>query len=186
MIRCPVPIIGFCAFSGTGKTTLLTQLIPLLKSHGLRIGVIKRAHHNFDIDHPGKDSFRLRHAGTEQMLIASERCIASIKEVRSPKNDIDLEELLNELDFKRLDLILVEGFKQYNFPKIELHRSTIKKPLIYPHDQSVIAVAADCSLADEPAHIPILDLNDIEGIAVFVLNYLKNNTSSGFQIKRYG
>ncbi len=183
MIQCPVPILGFCAFSGTGKTTLLTQLIPRLKASGLRLGVIKHAHHSFDIDHPHKDSFKLRRAGTEQLIIASQRCIAKIKEINPPENNINLEDMLPELDVETLDLILVEGFKHYNFPKIELHRAALKNPLIFPNDNSVIAIATDRELAMPPAHLPILDLNDIAQIAEFVLDYLNSNDNTGFKIE---
>ena len=186
MIHCPLPVIGFSAYSGTGKTTLLTQLIPLLKTAGLRLGVIKHAHHNFEIDHRRKDSFKLRHAGTQQMLIASETCVAKIKEIHPHDRQINLEDLLYELDFETLDLILVEGFKHYSFPKIELHRPRLKKPLIFPNDSSVIAVATDSELTLPPAHLPVLDLNNIPGIADFVLSYLKNSTKSDYKIELYG
>ena len=186
MIRCPVPIIGFCAFSGTGKTTLITQLIPLLKSSGIRIGVIKHAHHNFEIDHPNKDSFKLRHAGTEQMLIVSDKCIAKIKEVEPPKNGIDLQDVLNEMDYETLDLILVEGFKYYNFPKIELHRSQFKAPLIFPNDKSVIAVATDNKLMSHPDNLPVLDLDNIQEIADFIQYFLKVHSQSDGTVELYG
>ena len=185
MIQCSVPIIGFCAFSGTGKTTLLTQLIPLLKGKGIRIGVIKHAHHNFEIDHPNKDSFKLRHAGTEQMLIVSDKCIAKIKEVKHPESEIYLPHVLDELDYTMLDLILVEGFKHYNFPKIELHRPELKNPLIFPNDNSVIAIATDNKLVTQPAHIPVLDLKNIQDIADFIQSYTKTTTSP-YEIKLYG
>jgi len=185
MIQCPVPIIGFCAFSGTGKTTLLTQLIPLLKASGIRIGVIKHAHHNFEIDHPNKDSFKLRRAGTEQMLIVSEQCIAKIKEVNPNKNEINLLNVLDELDYETLDLILVEGFKYYNFPKIELHRPELKNPLIFPNDNSVIAIATNNKLATQPAHLPVLNLNDIQEIADFIHCYTKSS-SSPYEVELYG
>jgi len=185
MIQCPVPIIGFCAFSGTGKTTLLTQLIPLLKGKGIRIGVIKHAHHNFEIDHPNKDSYKLRQAGTEQMLIVSDKCIAKIKEIKPDKSEINLLNVLGELDYKTLDLILVEGFKHYNFPKIELHRPELKKPLIFPNDTSVIAIATNNNLTTRPAHLPVLDLNDIQGIAEFIQCYTKTGTIP-YKIELYG
>lgn len=186
MIKCPVPFIGFCAFSGTGKTTLLTQLIPLLKAGGINLGVIKHAHHSFEIDHPNKDSYKLRQAGAQQMLIVSEQCIASIKEVNPQKNELNLQDMLNELDFNSLDLILVEGFKHYNFPKIELHRPIIKKPLIFPNDSSVIAIATDSKLATQPAHIPVLDLNDIQEITEFIQCYLKDSRHSVYEIELCG
>lgn len=186
MIQCPVPIIGFCAFSGTGKTTLLTQLIPLLKASNLRLGVIKHAHHNFEIDHPNKDSFKLRHAGTQQMIIASDTCIAKIKDLNPHQNEINLQDLLSELNYAMLDLVLVEGFKHYNFPKIECHRPKLKKPLIFPNDKSVIAIATDSELATQPAHLPVLDLNDIAEIAGFIQSYIKTSAESTFKIERYG
>jgi len=186
MIQCPVPIIGFCAFSGTGKTTLLTKLIPLLKSGGIRLGVIKHAHHNFEIDHPEKDSFKLRHAGTQQMLIVSDKCIAKITEVEHQNNEINLQNVLNEMDYETLDLILIEGFKFYNFPKIELHRPEIKAPLIFPNDKSVIAIATDDELTMRPEHIPVLDLNNIDEIAAFIQGYLKTNSDSDYKFELFG
>lgn len=186
MIRCPVPIIGFCAFSGTGKTTLITQLIPLLKSSGVRIGVVKHAHHNFEIDHPNKDSFKLRHAGTEQMLIVSDNCIAKIKDVEIPKNGINLQNVLNEMDYDSLDLILIEGFKYYNFPKIELHRAQIQTPLIFPDDKNVIAIATDNELLSPPDDLPVLDLDKIQEIADFVQHYLKTHSQSADKFELYG
>ena len=186
MIHCPVPVLGFCAFSGTGKTTLLTQLIPLLKTSGIRLGVIKHAHHNFDIDHPQKDSYKLRHAGTQQMLIVSDKCIARIKEVKSKTNKINLQEMLNEMDFETLDLILIEGFKHYNFPKIEVHRPELKKPLIFPNDSSVIAIATDSKLATQPAHLPMLNLNDIQGIVEYIKCYLNAHINSDNEIELCG
>ena len=186
MIHCPIPVIGFCAFSGTGKTTLLTQLIPILKSKGIRLGVIKHAHHNFEIDHPNKDSFKLRHAGTEQMLIVSDNCIAKIKEVKHKKNEINLQDMLEEMDYESLDLILIEGFKHYNFPKIELHRPTIKTPLMFPNDKSIIAIATDKKLVMQPKHLPVLDLNNIYEILEFIENYLKSHTVPDYKIELCG
>ncbi len=186
MIECPIPIIGFCAFSGTGKTTVLTQLIPLLKSSGIRLGVIKHAHHDFDIDHPQKDSYKLRHAGTEQMLIVSDKCLAIIKDLKPEKKGINLQDVLNEMDYNFLDLILIEGFKYYNFPKIELHRPLIKAPLLFPNDKSVIAIATDSELTTPPDHLPVLDLNNIHEISSFIQHYLKRSACSNYKIELYG
>lgn len=161
-----IPVLGFAAFSGTGKTTLLKQLLPLLRAQGLRIGMIKHAHHDFDIDQPGKDSWELRKAGAEQMLIASGRRWALM--VEEPQDgDPDLFRMLGRLETERLDLVLVEGFKRVAFPKIELHRPSTGRPLIYPEDDSVIAFASD---EPPPAAltIPFLDLNDPPAIAAFV------------------
>ncbi|MFO7603418.1 MAG: molybdopterin-guanine dinucleotide biosynthesis protein B, partial [Gammaproteobacteria bacterium] len=141
MIAAACPVLGFAAWSGTGKTTLLEQLIPLLTRRGLRIGMIKHAHHNFDIDQAGKDSYRLRQAGAQQMLIASQRRWALMVETPQQHTDPDLQYLIDQLDARRLDLILVEGFKHVAFDKIELHRRATGKALMYPQDHSIIAIA---------------------------------------------
>ena len=161
------PICGFVAYSGTGKTTLLEKLIPILCHKGLRIGLIKHAHHDFDIDQAGKDSYRLRKAGASQTLVASGKRWALIHEEAQAKTDPDLDDLLRALRQDELDLILVEGFKHIAFPRIELHRSTLDKPLLFPHDDSIIAVASDCVLTTEKT-ITQLDLNDTNAIVSFI------------------
>ncbi|MGH8547340.1 MAG: molybdopterin-guanine dinucleotide biosynthesis protein B [Methylococcales bacterium] len=163
-----VPVLGIAAFSGTGKTTLLVQLIPRLKRHGLRIGLIKHSHHNFDIDHPGKDSYRLRESGANPVMLSSKFRRAVITEHENPIEPV-LSEQLSHLDQSNLDLVLVEGFKRERFPKIELHRPSLGKPLLYPLDDSIIAIATDSRLAVEP-DIPALDINRPEQIAEFILN----------------
>ena len=168
MIHFPKPLVGICAYSGTGKTTLLTQLLPRLKARGLRVAVVKHAHHNFDIDHPGKDSHNLRIAGAEQMVVASGKRLAWIKEREDPGTEPDLSEALNALHPEHIDLVLVEGFKREAFPKIELHRPALGKPLIYPDDANVIAIAVDTPLTSPPRHIPILDLNNIDALVEFI------------------
>ncbi len=165
-----VPILGFAAFSGTGKTTLLVKVLPLLKAAGLRVGVVKHAHHDFDIDKPGKDSFELRKAGASPMLIASARRWALMVETGDPV-DPDLDDLLRNLNQKDLDLILVEGFKHLFFPKIELHRPLLGKPLLYPGDRSIVAIAVDAPLP-EPPPLPRLDINDPDGIAAFIIDWI--------------
>jgi len=167
MINFPLPLLGFCAYSGTGKTTLLKKLIPLLKNNGLKIAVVKHAHHRFDIDHPGKDSYELRQAGADQMLVASRRRIAFIKETPDQRKEPVLEEALAMLSTEDLDLVLVEGFKQAAIPKIELHRPALGKPLLYPHDQQIIAIATDTPLELNPA-ITQLDLNEPGEIVTFI------------------
>lgn len=169
MIDSRLPIVGFCACSGTGKTTLLTRLIPLLKSHGLRVGVVKHAHHSFDLEYPGLESHSLRSAGAQQMLIASRRRIAWIEETPARKGEPRLEELLTALDPRRLDLILVEGFKHEPFPKIELHRPAMGTPLLHPRDSSIIAIASDSPLLSTPG-LSQLDLNRPDQIAAFIVN----------------
>jgi molybdopterin-guanine dinucleotide biosynthesis protein B len=160
-----LPVLGFAAFSGTGKTTLLKQLIPLLAARGLRVGVIKHAHHNFDIDKPGKDSFELRKAGARQMLVASARRWALMTE-NDASGDPPLDELVGRLDPDSIDMVLVEGFKHVPFPRIELHRPALGHPLLYPDDSSIIAVAADAPLAG--CDLPVLELNDAAAVADFV------------------
>ena len=169
MIDFPLPLLGFCAYSGTGKTTLLTKLLPLLKDEDLSIAVVKHAHHRFDIDHPGKDSYELRQAGAEQMLVASRRRIAFVKEIREPHREPVLEEALAVLSTDELDLVLVEGFKHAAIPKIELHRPALGKPLLYPHDSQIIAIATDAPLETKPAIVQ-LDLNAPGAIVTFILN----------------
>lgn len=165
-----VPILGFSAFSGTGKTTLLIQLIPLLKLHGLRIGLIKHSHHEFQIDQPGKDSFRLREAGATTVMLSSSHRRAIISEIL-PTREPSLDNELKLLDQSQLDLILVEGFKTEQFPKIELHRSSLNKPLLYPGDNNIIAIATDIEMS-LPENIILLDINRPEMIADFILKQL--------------
>ncbi len=165
-----LPIVGFAAYSGTGKTTLLKELLPLLRARGLRVGVVKHAHHSFDLDHPGKDSYELRKSGAAQMLIASRSRWALVVELardREPR----LDEVLLELDQAALDLILVEGFKDEQFPKIELHRPGLGQPLLFPEDDAIIAVASDTPLEDT-RRLPQLDLNRPEEIAAFIVDYV--------------
>ena len=161
-------MLGFAAFSGTGKTTLLTQIIPLLRQHGLRIGLIKHSHHNFQIDQPGKDSFRLREAGASPVMLVSTRRRAIITEI-TPEQEPRLDDQLKHFDQAKLDLILVEGFKAERFPKIELHRPSLNKPLLYPNDPDIIAIAADCAL-EAPDHLTQLDINQPGMIAAYILN----------------
>ncbi len=165
-----VPILGFAAYSGTGKTTLLTQLIPIFKQNSLRIGLIKHSHHNIQIDQPGKDSYRLREAGASPvMLVSSHRraIITEFSEIKEP----DLDEQLRAFDQSGLDIILVEGFKAERFPKIELHRLALGKPLLYQADPDIIAVASDGDLELPPGLVK-LDLNRPEFVAHFIIQRL--------------
>ena len=165
------PIVGFCAHSGTGKTTLLKQLIPLLTAQGVRIGVVKHAHHSFDTDQPGKDSYELRKAGAQQTLVSSSQRNVLITEISQGEAEPTLDELIGRLDDGSLDLILVEGFKREPFPKIELFRKTTDEPpaYMYPDDPHIIALVTDAPPADETT-LPILDLNDTEALADFVMS----------------
>ncbi|MDH5355268.1 MAG: molybdopterin-guanine dinucleotide biosynthesis protein B [Gammaproteobacteria bacterium] len=168
MTESRIPLIGFSAFSGTGKTTLLKQIIPLLKQQGLRIAVIKHAHHHFDLDQPGKDSFELRKAGSDKTIICTTTRMAIITEFPTPEDEPTLQEIIDTIDTDSFDLILVEGYKHLPFPKIELHRKSVGKPYLYHEDSDIIAIACDDELP-HPTDISVLDINDIEGIAELVV-----------------
>lgn len=170
-IKFKKPVLGFAAYSGTGKTTLLVQLLPLLKKRGLRIAVIKHAHHDFDIDKPGKDSYELRKAGADQMLVASDKRWALMTETQDG-DDPRLEDLIGKLNLDECDLVLVEGFRHVPFSKIELHRPSLGKDLIYPEDNCVIAVASDEKIST--ANLPLLDLNKPQDIAGYIYNWIKS------------
>jgi molybdopterin molybdotransferase len=163
-------VLGFAAYSGTGKTTLLTKIIPMLVKKGVRVGVIKHAHHSFDVDNPEKDSYKLRKSGATEVLISSSNRWALVHE--NYKHELELNELLNKLSANVLDLVLVEGFKHENFKKIELHRTETKKPYIFTNDENVIAIASD-KVPDIPFSIPNLDINQPKDIVNFILSYIK-------------
>ena len=158
-------IIGFAGFSGSGKTTLLEKVIPLLKKHGLRIAVIKHAHHKFDIDKPGKDSFRHREAGAGEVMVVSGFRWALMHELLD-EAEPSLEELCKRLS--PCDLVLVEGYKYSGIPKIEVHRSETAHPHLYQDDANIIALASD--KYGEVA-LPQLDINNPQHVADFILNY---------------
>lgn len=160
------PVVGFAAYSGTGKTTLLKEIIPLLRNRGIRVGVIKHAHHSFAIDTPGKDSYELRAAGASQMLIASREREALILE-KEFESEAGLDQLLEKLDQNALDMILVEGFKDEAFPKIELYRKGERRPPFYPQDANIVAIATDCELPVD-THLPVLNINAAEQIVEFI------------------
>ncbi len=169
-----IPVLGFCAHSsGIGKTTLLTQLIPALVAQGLRISVIKHAHHSFDIDQAGKDSYRLREAGAVQMMIGSKERWALMTELsRTPhaEDEPSLSLLLSQIDTSLSDLVLAEGFKHEAIPKIEVHRAEMGTPLLADEDVNIIAVATD-ELVNTTK--PQIDLNDIPAVATFIRQWLK-------------
>lgn len=179
------PVLGFAAFSGTGKTTLLTQLVPILKDNGLRLGLIKHAHHNFDIDQPGKDSYVLRHAGAERVLIGSRRRWALMVETPEPQEPC-LQDLLDQFPADGLDLILVEGFKHERFPKIELHRSALGKPLLHPEDESIIACASDTPHSLAATTRPQLDINRPDEIVRFILQWLQEQHAASTTLRANG
>ena len=167
------PVLGFAAYSGTGKTTLLIKLLPLLREAGLRVAMIKHAHHDFDIDTPGKDSYELRKAGADQVLIASNYRRALV--IETPEaSEPALDDLIGQLNLDDIDLILVEGYRHLPFPKIELHRPSTGKDLIYPNDNDIMAIASD-EVFDTKG-LPMLDLNNPDEIVDFIRDWI---TSSG-------
>lgn len=166
-----VPVLGIAAYSGTGKTTLLTQLIPALRQQGLRVAVVKHAHHKFDIDKPGKDSYRLREAGASQVVVASQRLLALMQTSDNLAEPL-LADCLARLDMRHLDLILVEGFKHEAIPKLELYRASVGAPLLYPDDPNVIALATD-KMPLNDLSITVVDLNDVDAILQFLLNFIR-------------
>ena len=159
-------LIGLAGWSGSGKTTLLVSLIPALIARGLAVSTVKHAHHLFDVDKPGKDSYVHREAGAHEVLIASDQRWALMHEHRGAPEPL-LAELVAQL--APVDLVLVEGFKREGHPKIEIHREAIGKPLLYPEDPQIVAIASDPVMADAP--IPHVDLNDVQAIANVVERY---------------
>lgn len=160
-------VIGFCGYSGSGKTTLIERLIARLRLAGERVSVVKHAHHAFDIDHEGKDSWRHRQAGAYEVVIASNRRLAKIREYASLAEPT-VDQLLAEL--AECDWVLVEGFKHAPLPKIEVWRAATTKPVQYPNDPFVIAIATDSASAlPAPTGLPLFDLDDVDAIARFIL-----------------
>ncbi|MEB6118271.1 molybdopterin-guanine dinucleotide biosynthesis protein MobB [Enterobacter roggenkampii] len=161
-----IPLLAISAWSGTGKTTLLKKLIPALCARGLRPGLIKHSHHNMDIDTPGKDSYELRKAGAAQTMVASPQRWALMTETPD-EAPLNLAYLVSRMDHSTLDLVLVEGFKHEAVPKILLFRSDAGHDLSeLTLDEHVIAVASDVAVELE---VPALDLNDVDGIAQFIV-----------------
>jgi molybdopterin-guanine dinucleotide biosynthesis protein len=163
-------LLGFSAWSGTGKTTLLKKLIPALREQGVRLAVIKHAHHQFDVDHPGKDSYELRKSGANQMLIASENRWALMVDKENPQEPV-LADLIGKLDLASLDLVLIEGFKREKIPKIELYRPSLGRPLMFPDDNNIIAIASDVPDSISTT-LHVMNLADVDAILAFVMQYL--------------
>ncbi len=157
-------VIGFAAWSGSGKTTLVAKLIPLLTARGLRVSTVKHAHHEFDIDQPGKDSWVHRQAGATEVLVASSRRFALMHELRDEPEPA-LSDLLAKL--VPVDIVLIEGFKRDPHPKIEVHRPEVGKPLLYPDDPWIVAIASPAPVPGSP--VPWLPLDEPETIAAFML-----------------
>jgi molybdopterin-guanine dinucleotide biosynthesis protein B len=157
-------IIGLAGWSGSGKTTLIKKLIPRLLARGISVSTLKHAHHGFDLDQPGKDSFFHRTAGATEVIISSAKRWAILHELRE-QPEWDLAALVGKMS--PVDLVLVEGFKRDAFPKLEIYRIANGKPLIHPEDPHIVAVASDSALPQ--AKVPVVDLNDIEAIADLLL-----------------
>lgn len=162
-------VFGFAGFSGVGKTTLIEQLLPILIGEGVRVSVIKHAHHDFDIDRPGKDSYRHREAGAYEVLITANKRWVLMHEMRD-EAEPTLEDQLSKLS--PCDLVIVEGFKRADIPKIEIWREANGKPMLHPQDPNIVAVACDTPI--ECRGLPTLPLNDPASIAQFILKRFVN------------
>ncbi|HWQ39726.1 MAG TPA: molybdopterin-guanine dinucleotide biosynthesis protein B [Burkholderiales bacterium] len=160
---------GFAGFSGSGKTTLLEHLVPVLVGRGMRVSVVKHAHHSFDIDQPGKDSYRHRMAGAQEVLVSSRARWALMAELRGAP-ELTLDQILCKLS--PCDLVLVEGFKREPIPKLEVHRTANAKDWIFPSDASVVALATD-ALEIPGAPLPRFGLEEYQRIADFILGHLR-------------
>ncbi len=167
-----LPVVGFVGPSGSGKTTLTTAVLPELRAAGLRVAVLKHAHCGFDMDRPGKDSYRVREAGASEVLIASRSRWAHLGELDGDLKEPPFQELLGRFDPNRIDLVLAEGFARESYPKIEVHRPALDEPpRCWPGDRDVIAVASDAPLA-VARPVRRLDLNAAVEVATFILAHL--------------
>jgi molybdopterin-guanine dinucleotide biosynthesis adapter protein len=162
-------VVGFAGYSGSGKTTLVERLIPALKLRGLRVSVVKHAHHDFDIDHPGKDTFRHREAGAFEVVVASDQRLALIREFEQPAR-LTAHHLIAEL-YEGVDWVLVEGFKESNLLKIEVWRAAAGNPALYNNDDFIVAIATDSAAQLPEATLrPVLDLNDADAVAQWLVD----------------
>ena len=159
-------IFGIAGYSGSGKTTLIERLIPVFTGDGLRVSLIKHAHHSFDIDHPGKDSYRHRHAGCSEVLVTSKLRWALMHELRGEREPT-LEEMIKRI--APCDLLLIEGYKREAFDKLEVYRSTLGEPLLFPQDPRVVAIAGDQRVA---AELPQFSIDDVPAIAAFIRKHV--------------
>jgi molybdopterin-guanine dinucleotide biosynthesis protein MobB len=159
-------IFGLAGWSGSGKTSLLARLLPELSKDGRRVSTVKHAHHKFDVDQPGKDSYVHRQAGAYEVMVLSENRWALMHENSQPAEP-DLAQSVARMT--AVDLVMVEGFKTYPHPKLEVHRDSLGKPLLFGDDPHIVAVASDTPLSS--ANIPVLDLTDTSAIAAFILGH---------------
>ena len=161
-------VVGFAGYSGSGKTTLLEKLIPAMKARGLRVSGVKHAHHRFDVDQPGKDSWRHRKAGAFEVVVASAHRLALMREFEAP-TELGVHALIGELHGD-VDWVFVEGFKASNLPKIEIWRAVAGQPLRHPDDPLVLAVATDSPTELGPTeNLTVLDINNADAVADFLV-----------------
>jgi molybdopterin-guanine dinucleotide biosynthesis protein B len=158
---------GFAGWSGSGKTTLIEKLIPRFTGRGLKVSLIKHAHHTFDVDQPGKDSYRHRHAGASEVLVTSSRRWVLMHELRGA-HEPSFEEQVRH--FSPCDLLLVEGFKHAPIPKLEVYRAETGEPLLHPNDAHIVAIASDAKVE---TRLPVLELDDDAAIAEFIVRHLR-------------
>lgn len=187
VINYQKPVLGIAAFSGTGKTQLLTQLIPALKQSGLRVGVIKHAHHDVDIDKPGKDSYQIRMAGATPVVLASDKRIAVMIE-KNEASPSSIDDLLSYIKPETVDLVLIEGYKELDHAKLFLFRHNIKDryqeideaSLHIMNNDNTLAIVTDIKKSELEKHLQtdktILDINNIDDVTHFILEYLTHHT----------
>ncbi len=163
-------VVGFAGYSGSGKTTLVEGLIGALKLRGLRVSVVKHAHHAFDIDHVGKDTYRHRQAGAFEVVVASSKRVALMREFER-EAQLNVHHLIAEL-YEGVDWVLVEGFKQSDLQKIEVHRPSVDKPALYQDDDFIVAIATDAPEVFEGKTLrPILDVNSADAVAQWLVDH---------------
>jgi molybdopterin-guanine dinucleotide biosynthesis protein B len=159
-------IFGFAGYSGSGKTTLIEKLVPLFTQGGLKVSLVKHAHHTFDVDQPGKDSYRHRHAGCSEVLVTSSRRWVLMHELRGAPEPSLVEHIKH---ISPCDLLLVEGYKREAIPKLEVYRAEVGEPLLHPHDENIVAIASDRRL---DTALRQFDINDPAAIADFILGHV--------------
>ncbi|GIR92750.1 MAG: hypothetical protein CM15mP93_09370 [Thiotrichaceae bacterium] len=163
-------IIGISGYSGSGKTTTIINLIKFFKKSGIKIGIVKHAHHNFDVDVPGKDSYRFRENGADEVFVSSARRTVHIVE-NIDGNELTFNEVIEKIQRSKLDLVIVEGYKHEKFKKIEVYRKEVKKPMLCKNDKNIIAIISN-DISNNDVQIPVFKLDDYKSIANFILKNL--------------